>query len=270
MGTAQEALDMARSFIGLVEGPGNNQTIFGEYTGYNYQPWCGSFCKYILDKTGTGGEPSPVYTPSGVQGYRSVGRFIPRNGNPEPGDLVFFDWAGGQSAGGTDHVGMVEAVLPDGRIQTIEGNTSSGSSGSQSDGGGVWRRIRTRGNIVGFGHPNYSGPASSNPVGPNGEAIDWAAVRRLAARANLDSLSKFPANTILKRGDRNLMVTVLQKSLNVATGRRLVEDGDYGPATQSAVTDFQKFFKLEADGVMGNQTRFMLAVCLKNIAEGKA
>jgi peptidoglycan hydrolase-like protein with peptidoglycan-binding domain len=211
-----------------------------------------------------------VYTPSGVQGYRAVGRFIPRYGDARPGDVVFFDWQGGQSAGGTDHVGFVESVLPDGRIQTIEGNTSGDSNGSQSDGGGVWRRVRSRGNIVGFGRPNYqSGPVVPAP-GPDGKPIDWAALRRMVAKVNLDKLSQFPNGTVLKRGDRNLRTIIVQSALNVISGTKLVEDGDYGPATQQAVTNFQRFFKLEADGVFGDKTRAMMMLCLKNIADGKA
>jgi hypothetical protein len=161
MGTAQEALKLAASFLGFKEGPRNNETPFGAYTGYNFQPWCGSYVKYCLDKTGTVGEPSPVYTPSGVIGYKNAGRWVERNAPAYPGDVVFFDWGGTTSAAMTDHVGFVEKVLPDGRLQTLEGNTSYSN---QSNGGEVQRRIRDRGSVVGFGRPRYSSPAPPTPI----------------------------------------------------------------------------------------------------------
>ena len=64
-----------------------------------------------------------------------------------PGDLVFFDWTG---AGKPHHVGIVRAAFPNGSLQTVEGNTSSRIAGSQSDGDGVFVRIRTRLHIFGF------------------------------------------------------------------------------------------------------------------------
>jgi hypothetical protein len=160
MGTAEQALDMARSYLGYREGPRNNETIFGGYTGYQYQPWCGSFVKFCLDKTGTTGEPSPVWTPAGVRGYQNSGRWLPRNSpTVQPGDVVFFDFGGSTAANATDHVGFVERLetsTTSGSVICIEGNTSPGNSGSQGNGGGVWRRSRPRSIIVGFGRPRYS------------------------------------------------------------------------------------------------------------------
>jgi hypothetical protein len=164
MGTAKEALDLASSFIGYTEGPRNNQTIFGSYTGYQFQAWCGSFVKYVLDQTGTTGEPSPVYTPAGVIGYRSAGRWLGRNQQAEPGDIVFYDFQRGPglNARDTDHVGILERVDADGIVWVIEGNTSRTGSGSQSDGGGVWRRARHRADVFGYGRPAYTQSNSSS------------------------------------------------------------------------------------------------------------
>jgi len=59
-------------------------------------------------------------------------------------DFVTFDF--GESGGAFDHVGQVEKVLQFGSrivLQTIEGNTSPTAAGSQSNGGGVYRKTRT-------------------------------------------------------------------------------------------------------------------------------
>lgn len=77
----------------------------------------------------------------------------------QPGDVVIFDWDSSTAA--TDHVGIVEANLGDGVLQTIEGNTSSGVYGSQSAGNGVWRRQRSYG-IAYVIRPGWSGGSSSS------------------------------------------------------------------------------------------------------------
>lgn len=53
-------------------------------------------------------------------------------------------------------------------------NTLDTDNGNQAAGGGVWRKIRQRAVIVGFGIPLYS-----NPVAPE-KPFDWAALARLA------------------------------------------------------------------------------------------
>lgn len=60
-------------------------------------------------------------------------------------DFVTYNF--GESGGAFDHVGQVEKVLlrfgSTLVLQTIEGNTSPTASGSQSNGGGVYRKTRT-------------------------------------------------------------------------------------------------------------------------------
>jgi hypothetical protein len=265
MGTAQQALDLARQQIGYVEGPRDNQTKFGEWSGYNYQPWCGSFVNWILEFSGTHGEPSSVYTPSGAAAYRSSGQWIPRNsGDVRPGDIVYFDWAGSENTGAVDHVGIVEQPLADGRIQTIEGNTSSGEYGSQSNGGGCYRRVRPRGVIAGFGRPKYTADNNS-PYNPTSN-VNWAELRKFVAAVLINEIGGIGT---LQKGSKGAQVVSLQKALNLIANAGLSEDGDFGNSTRAAVIAFQKFFKLAGDGVVGPQTKGMLQVCLANIKAGR-
>lgn len=46
---------------------------------------------------------------------------------------------------GTGHIGIVAEVKPNGTLRTYEGNTSSGVSGSQRDGDGLYERTRGAG-----------------------------------------------------------------------------------------------------------------------------
>jgi peptidoglycan hydrolase-like protein with peptidoglycan-binding domain len=56
------------------------------------------------------------------------------------------------------------------------------------------------------------------------------------------------SGTTLRRGDKGDAVTQLQKKLG------MVPDGDFGPATESAVKRWQKANGLTEDGVVGPKT----------------
>jgi hypothetical protein len=85
------------------------------------EPWCAYFVSWVARQAGE---------PLGAQGQgfgyvgdiwnwaQQTGRAIPNGPGvvPTPGDLIVF---------GDHHVGIVEKVLPDGSIQTIEGNYSN-------------------------------------------------------------------------------------------------------------------------------------------------
>ena len=62
---------------------------------------------------------------------------------PQPGDIAIFTFG---------HTGIVERALP-GSVMCIEGNTSPGQSGSQDNGGGVYRRQRNLALVRAFIRP---------------------------------------------------------------------------------------------------------------------
>lgn len=62
----------------------------------------------------------------------------------KPGGLIVFNFG----SGGAKHVGLARAPMRNGVIPTREFNTSPSSGGSQSNGGGVWDKNRTRGLIL--------------------------------------------------------------------------------------------------------------------------
>ena len=256
MATADDVLNQARSHIGYTEGP-NNATVFGDRTGYPNQAWCGSFVNVCMIDGGQHGEPSVIYTPSGAAAYRRLGgnRWVERNAPVQPGDIVFYDWGGSTNVGATDHVGLVEAVLPGGQLQTIEGNTSPGAGGSQSNGDGVYRRVRNRNNVVGFGRPAYSGQTTP-PVNPQ----EAKAFRQYVAAVLKRDIGMVG---LLRPGMSGGNVQILQKAVNLAGGKSLTQDGQYGPATTQAVKDLQRVMKLETDGITGPKTvaalQFLLA-----------
>lgn len=67
-----------------------------------------------------------------------------------------------------------------------------------------------------------------------------------------------PTNTVDCRlfvGTRGAGVRQLQHSMNRCHGERLVEDGDFGPATEAAVIRTQQKVLIGADGEYGPVTR---------------
>lgn len=159
---AKAALAFAVKQIGTREQPAGSNwgpkiSDWIKVTGYNSPvAWCGCYCNAVVI---AGGVPSGAgwigYTPAIVQrAKRSIGGWS-WHSSGQPGDLALFDTPGGDPA---VHVGIVEKKLSSTTYSTIEGNTSSGSVGSQSEGGGVYRRQRsTQGNfrIIGFARPDW-------------------------------------------------------------------------------------------------------------------
>lgn len=129
--------------------------IFGvSWAGGDNVAYCNIFTTWCLHRAGVK-EPAPgyfAYTVYCYQQYKDAGREIkPRDA--QPGDLVFFDWEPGT---GIDHVGFCELNLGDQGLQCIEGNTSGSWKGSQSNGGGVYRRVRPWPYIRAVVRPFYS------------------------------------------------------------------------------------------------------------------
>ena len=98
-----------------------------------------------------------AYVPYGINAAAREGRLVSPMTQAAPGDLVCFDW---DSDGIADHVGIVEANYG-GWLQTIEFNTSSGAAGSQSNGGGVWRRTRDWDSVCAVIRPSYGGETTA-------------------------------------------------------------------------------------------------------------
>lgn len=109
--------------------------------------WCCSFVHACFKTVG-------VTLPGGASVGALLGQAHSRGWvvkRPLKGDLACFDFGENNGFGAYgDHIGFVEKVIGlrwkngvfAGYIATVEGNTSSGVTGSQSNGGGVYRRRR--------------------------------------------------------------------------------------------------------------------------------
>jgi cell wall-associated NlpC family hydrolase len=139
------AIAVARGEIGQAEQPpgSNDSPRIAQYrsavAGAGVGPWCADFVSWAARQGG-------VPLGENGEGFQSVsalyewaqrsGRAVPASaGPPQPGDLIV--WGG-------EHVGIVEAVDPDGTIHTIEGNSSDQVSQRSygPDGGGASGYVR--------------------------------------------------------------------------------------------------------------------------------
>jgi hypothetical protein len=142
--TREKALDGAIKYLGYKESPaGTNHTMFGQWYGVDYQPWCAIFATYCF-VIEAGGSPSfargskYAYVPYIVSDARNKRNGLSVPNSPLPGDLVCYDWG---RDGTYDHVGIFEKFsgTSPSSFTAIEGNTSQGND---SNGGEVMRRNR--------------------------------------------------------------------------------------------------------------------------------
>nr|DAY44672.1 MAG TPA: CHAP domain protein [Caudoviricetes sp.] len=167
------------------------------------------------------------------------------------GDVVLFDW---DQDGLTDHVGIVEANLGDGWLQTIEGNTSSSNAGSQSSGNGVYRRQRSWG-IDCVLRPNWSdeeSDASSEGTNAMNDAW-WGRATTYALQASLNT----PADGIISDQD----VDAEDNVTRAGTGWEFTENPEEGSQVIHAL---QEKLGVESDGFIGPETITALQEHLKN------
>lgn len=233
MATAQDLDRIVEGQVGYVEkggrdGKSGNLTKFGAAYGLDGYAWCSMFVWWCFLQIGIDVRHSVsgsyASAEGAMEGFQKHGWKIVKS--PRFMDVVFFHFAGEHA--GANHTGFVIAADAHG-VHTIEGNTSAGDSGSQSNGGGVYRRYRPYSVIIGYGRYPLTG---GSPVVPRPKAVSTA--------------KKYPTLTVGMNNNKDVMR--MQILLHITA------DGDFGPATKTKVIAFQKSKHLAADGVAGPAT----------------
>lgn len=143
-------LKIANSQIGVTEWPKNSNKVVYNTWYYGCQvsgsayPWCMAFVQWCFNQNGT---PLPYKTASCsalLDWYKKNKPDQVVKGSPKAGDIIIFNFG---------HTGIVEKVGAGNSIVGIEGNTSSNETGSQSNGGGVFRRTRLRSLVTAYIRP---------------------------------------------------------------------------------------------------------------------
>lgn len=156
------AVRWALSCVGIVESPpfSNSGPRISKWIrdggGEPGYAWCQYFCNSAL-KTGGGEQLQSGYTVQVVEWARARqhGLRIVSFASARPGDFVYFKFPG-VSSDPCDHVGLFLSCNGS-TVTCVEGNTSPGNGGSQSNGGGVFKRTRDRGFVAYIVSPTYEG-----------------------------------------------------------------------------------------------------------------
>ena len=124
-------------------------------TWLRYEPWCGCWCYYALEAAGVAHIDSHLASVASIEDAARSGSKCYRGWSTDPakakpGDLVII---GGYGV----HVEMVRAQPSSSSTPTYGGNTSPGTSGSQSNGGGVYSRTRYPSEVRGYALVRYPG-----------------------------------------------------------------------------------------------------------------
>lgn len=167
MAVSERILEAARGELGTKESPANsNRTKYGKWYGLDGQPWCMMFVQWCFAQAGM---PLPYRTAScsALLGWYKKNRPERVVSVPQPGDIVIYSFG---------HTGIVETVGK-GTVTVIEGNTSPGTAGSQSNGGMVCRRTRNTSLAAAYIRPDYEKEATSmdnTPSPAHKEGVEWA------------------------------------------------------------------------------------------------
>ena len=229
--TKQAVIAEATKHLGYVEGKGQS-TTFGKWYGANGAAWCAMFVSYVLSHAGAPEILKGAQSAKGAAQVSKIKNHLKAKGakqikpaDANAGDIVIFDWPGGYE---TDHVGFIRTSsnVAKKQIYTIEGNTSSGVSGSQANGGGVYKRTRSFGVVESIWRPKYITEATATPP----------------------TIGVPKTFTELKKGSKGADVKKIQTLLKVTA------DGEYGPITEAAVKAYQVKKGLPVTGVVNQAT----------------
>ena len=285
--TANELVAIARAEVGYLEkksnsnldsktgnAGGNNYTKYardlheaGYYNGNkNGYSWCEVFndwCHWIASGKDAKTAQANIFQ-TGLYGagctwstncYRNAGRFY---STPKVGDQIYFGTKGNES-----HTGIVSKV-ENGKVYTIEGNTS-GASGVVANGGGVCEKSYSLdyAKIVGYGRPNYDAEKATEPQKAKGYTlkqfimdVQKACGAAVDGIAGPETLSKTVTLSAQKNSRHAAVKPVQMRLYELGYTEVGVADGIAGVKFTAAVTAFQKANRCWVDGEItaGNKT----------------
>jgi hypothetical protein len=252
-GTLEAIIEIAKKEIGTIEGPKDNETKYGKWSGANFQAWCQSFVSWCAFTSGLDAKkyPKTASTVAAADWFKKNNRWADaRNDDPTAGDWIFFDFPD-DGVNRISHVGLCIKNNGDGTIQVIEGNTSGTSKGDQRNGGMCVEKTRAYvknkkgilNAVVGWGRPVYVGEENLALLSKGG-AVSQPSV----------GITEAPATPVKKEfkpfklGAKGDSVKKVQELLGIKA------DGSFGPGTEKSVKAFQKKSSLPVTGVVDQAT----------------
>ena len=251
-GSLQAIIEVAKAEVGTIEGPKDNETKYGKWSGANFQPWCQSFVSWSAFTSGLDPKkyPKTASTVAAADWFKKNNRWADaRNDDPTPGDWIFFDFPD-DGVNRISHVGLCIKNNGDGTIQVIEGNTSGTSKGDQRNGGMCVEKTRAYvknkkgilNAVVGWGRPVYVGEENVALLSKAGASAPVSNTPAPIATAEKKEFKPF------KVGSKGESVKKVQELLGINA------DGDFGPGTEKEVKKFQKASSLPVTGIVDQAT----------------
>ena len=241
--TRKEFVSQMQSWVGLKESNGSHKKIIDIYNtikplpvGYELQyndAWCaGTVSAAAQVCNATDIIPTECSCPRMIDKAKSMGIWVEADDYvPTYGDIVLYDWddnGKGDNTGRPDHVGVVEEC--DGKeFVVIEGNYSNSVKRRTLEVNGKYLR--------GFIVPKFDA----------GSAAEAKPVPRELFSMQVEMLKKGC------KGDAVKAMQILLAGNGCKCGSSGA-DGDFGPATESALKKFQGEKNLAADGICGPAT----------------
>lgn len=260
-GSLEAIIEVAKKEVGTIEGPKDNETKYGKWSGVNFAPWCQSFVSWCAFTSGLDAKkyPKSASTIAASDWFKKNNRWADaRNDDPTPGDWIYFDFPD-DGVNRISHVGICIKNNGDGTIQVIEGNTSGTAKGDQRNGGMCVEKTRAyvKNNkkkllnaVVGWGRPVYTGEENLpllSKVGstdtPQNNVTKPVTVSKTEPKKEVKEEFK-----PMKLGDKGDRIKKLQEAL------KLKADGDFGNLTLTAVKTFQKANKIAETGIVDKVT----------------
>jgi hypothetical protein len=264
MATALDVLNVARSQIGFVEGP-MNENPYGIWYGVPNASYCAMGISWCFAQVGLShlvAAQTPkgfAYCPAGLNWFQRQGLVVNKY-QAKPGDLVFFSWGTGVA----EHIEIVEAASADG-LTTIGFNTTDKNTKESANGGGCYREHRPYLYVMAIVRPKYPVPIAPISKGVTSKkatagvaATGTAVVGTVAAMHGSTGVATnttptptssptafyappFPTTNSFAVGQTNDAVLTIQKAL-VKKGLLLnrYATGTMNSQTQSALVIFDK------------------------------
>lgn len=212
---------------------------FGERVGYGSNPWAGAFIDVVAREAGltTRSLPATVYTPAALAEYARRNTLYQR---PKRGDIAFFAFAGQGARTPFDmpHVGIVTDVThfaSTGLFQVLEAQTSTGLPRGNQDPTGVYLRVRSGQDVIGFGRPDFRTSSFSNKL-------------------KVSSSGSLPVLTVarLTTGRPNRNVEIMQLALSRQVGLTGYAPGTFDAVTRTAIAHYQRTLGRIGSDATGN------------------
>lgn len=246
--------EAASALVGYTSRDSNNIFLIAAgYTG-TFQ-WDGAFIDYICKTASASGLPSHANINAALSFYL-------RNGwvhkNPQPGDLVFYNFPlnGGTATFDPMHIGLVvktDTWKSDSRFIAVEGNVDSGLPKGPRDNNGVYERARYATDVLAFVRipkRNFSlyatdaSQPSEDPQPSTSHIIKPAHLNRCASTQQ--------ASTASPEFRKSVEIVQLALAAHPAVRLQNADRGVFNGKTRAAFAAYERFTGTRAEEATGN------------------